>query len=313
MRYVPFGKNGIQISVVGIGTWVTGGDNWGRVDDVESVRALSAALDKGINVIDTAPSYGDGHAETIVGSVLKKRREKVFVATKCGLRKKGKRFELSLKPEAIRSDVEGSLKRLNIETIDLYQCHWPDPETPIEETMEALLSLREQGKIRWIGVSNFPVELMETTILQAPVISLQAQYSLLERGLEAELLPFCRDHAIGVLTYGSLAGGILTGKYETPPALKKGDPRSFFYRYYRGTSWDQVGPLVTELRNISNEIGIPAAQVALRWVLYQPGVTCTLVGIRSVEQAIVNAGTADMQLSPDHRNRLDAAANAVAK
>ena len=313
MRYVPLGRDGIEVSVVAIGTWVTGGDDWGPVDDSQSIKALSTALDRGINLIDTAPSYGDGHAEEVIGTAIKGKRDRAVIATKCGLRKKGKKFDLSLKPAVIRNDCEGSLKRMGIETIDLYQCHWPDPDTPVEETMDALLTLRDEGKIRYIGVSNFSVDLLEASLASAPIVSLQTQYSLLNRSLETELLPCCRNLEMGVLTYGSLAGGILSGKYDTPPPLKKGDARSFFYRYYRGTSWGKVAPLLTELRGIAVEIGCPAAQVALSWILLQPGVTSTLVGTRSVEQALVNAGAAEIELSAEQSRRLEAAANAIAK
>ncbi len=307
MRYTSLGHDGITVSVIGIGTWVMGGDSWGSVDDQQSIAGIEAALDAGINLIDTAPSYGNGRAERIVGKAIKGKRDRVVIATKCGLRKKGKKFEISLKPADVREDLEGSLKRMGIERVDLFQCHWPDPHTPIEDTIGELITLKGEGIIRSIGVSNFDLNLMERCLAVARVASLQSHYSLLERNLETAILPFCRKRHVSVLSYGSLGGGILTGKYLYPPRLQKRDARSFFYRYYGEATWQKLMGIITELSQIADEHEKPAAQVALNWVLRRPGITCALTGIRSAEQAVTNAGTGEWILEEKYRQRLDAA------
>ena len=311
MRYRMFGPDKLPMSVIGIGTWVTGGDNWGPVDDNKSVRAIHEALEHGINLIDTAPSYGEGHAETVVGKAIRGRRDGLVIATKCGLRKKGKKHSVTLRPADIRDDLEGSLRRLGIETVDLYQCHWPDAHTPLEETMEALLRLRQEGKINYIGVSNFDQTLLEKCLASAPVVSLQTQYSLLAQHQAKNVILFCCDHNIGVVAYGSLGGGILSGKYPMPPNLRKGDARSFFYRFYRDPQWTRVVAVVSELIRIAGKRGKHPAQAALNWVVQQPGITCALVGMRTPEQACLNAGAGEWELSAEDLKELERAAERV--
>src|SRR3989304_5656866 len=178
MRYKLLGSSALRVSVVGLGTWVMGGENWGKADDAKSIATIQKAIDSGINLIDTAPAYGNGHAEEIVGKAIKGKRSKVIIATKCGIdRRSG--FEFNLKPEFIRIELENSLKRLNIDVIDLYQCHWPDPSTPVEDSMNELIKMQSQGKIRYIGVSNFDIPLLEKALDTAPVVSIQTHYSLL--------------------------------------------------------------------------------------------------------------------------------------
>lgn len=306
MRYRTLGPDGLAVSIVGIGTWVTGGENWGPVDDRQSLLALDQALAEGINLIDTAPSYGSGHSERLVAKAIKGKRDRVLIATKCGLRKSGNRHEISLKPADIRNDLEGSLTRLRVETVDLYQCHWPDPHTPIEDTMGELIRLQHEGKIRYIGVSNFDQHLLQRALAVAPVISLQAQYSILERSIEKSVLPFCRDVGLGVMAYGALAGGVLSGKYTEPPAFKKNDARSFFYRYYREPQWGHVAAVIEQLSAIARERNKPTAQVALNWVIRQHGVTSAVVGLRSPAQAAVITGAATWELTAEEHQDIEA-------
>lgn len=211
MYYRCIPKSDLRVSVLGLGTWVFGGDAWGGSDEKECLNVVSAAIDSGINLIDTAPIYGYGRAETIVGKAVTKKRDKVLLATKCGLVWQGKRIRHDLTRRSVFQELEDSLKRLGVEYIDLYQCHWPDPQTPVEETMQALNELKKQGKIRYIGVSNFDAQLLKESLYLADIVSLQSQYSLLKRDLEKELIPFCHQHKVGILTYGVLGGGILTG------------------------------------------------------------------------------------------------------
>ena len=311
MQYRKLGTSDLVVSAVGLGTWVVGGDHWGKTEDEESITAIHAALDSGINLIDTAPAYGIGHAEEIVGKAIKGRRERVIVATKCGVHREGKKFSYSLKPDDIRKELEDSLRRLGLDTIDLYQCHWPDPKTPVEETMREMLKMRERGKIRHIGVSNFDVPLLERARVIAPVVSLQPHYSLLERKIEQSILPFCRGKQIGIISYGTLGSGILTGKYIEPPCFSKGDCRNFFYLFYREPYWSRTQSLLAGMKKVAEKRGVPLAQVAINWARQQEGVTAALVGARTATQAIMNAGAGNWELSGDELDAITAACNRI--
>jgi Predicted oxidoreductases (related to aryl-alcohol dehydrogenases) len=292
------GASALRVSVVSLGTWVFGGDNWGKVDDNESIASIQKAIELGINLIDTAPVYGDGHAEEILGKAIQGNRDKVFIATKCGLQKKERAFIHDLRPSQIRKDLELSLARLNIERIDLYQCHWPDPKTPIEATLEEMLKMQAEGKISHIGVSNFNLPLLEKALRVAPVASIQVHYSLLERSIEeSHLLEFCKKNGVGVMTYGSLGGGLLTGKYKNLPTFPKKDARRFFYPFYNGQEWRRYHGFVEAIRKIAQEKNKPLVQVALNWLIQQSGVTTALVGARIMEQVEKNAQTIQWELS----------------
>lgn len=311
MKYRKLGSTDLNISVVGLGTWVLGGDHWGVTTDAESVAAIRTAMDSGINLIDTAPAYGRGRAEEVVGRAIKGRRDRVVLATKCGVHREGKKFRFSLAPHEIREEIEGSLLRLGVETIDLYQCHWPDPKTRIEDTMAELVKLQKAGKIRHIGVSNFDVPLMTKTIGLAGVVSLQPHYSLLERTIEKEALPFCRSHRISVISYGTLGGGILTGKYTEPPCFSKQDCRNFFYIFYREPYWSRTLSLLTEMRSIADARGVPVAQVAINWANREGGADSALVGARTPEQASMNAAAGKWELSKEEIAGITAACDRI--
>jgi len=309
MKYRRLGSEGPVVSMIAFGSWITGGENWGPVDEAESLAALECALAEGVTLIDTAPAYGGGRAERCIAKVIRGKRENIVLATKCGLRKEGNRHTLSLRPADIREDLEGSLRRLAVEYIDLYQCHWPDPETPIEETMEALALLQKEEKIRWIGLSNVNPEVLERALRVASVVSVQEHYSPVERTLERAMLPCCRCRGVGVMTYGSLAGGILSGKYSELPHLRKGDARSFFYRYYREPEWSRIKTVVACLRDIGLARGKPASQVALNWILAQPGISTALVGMRNAAQVVINTGTSEGELADGEYRAISAAAD----
>jgi len=210
-----------------------------------------------------------------------------------GLIKEGKRIKIDLSAASILREVDASLSRLGIDQIDLYQCHWPDPNTPMQETMEALLTIRDQGKIKYLGVSNFDHSLLEEALGFAPVVTLQNQYSLLERSIENDVLPVCRERGVGVVSYGPLAGGILTGKYKEPQQFAKGDARSFFYKFYQGPALEKVQNLLEQMRGF----GHPLYETALNWVRQQEGISSVLVGCRNVEQVKRNVAALEWDLN----------------
>lgn len=307
MQYRTVGSSSMKVSVVSLGTWVYGGEGWGLPNEREAGEIIRRAIEVGINLIDTAPAYGNGRAEEIVGKAIKGRREGVFIATKCGLQTRGRGLQISLAPSEIRKELEQSLSRMGTDRIDLYQCHWPDPKTPIEETLTEMVRMQDEGKIRFIGVSNFDEVLLERAVEVAPVAAMQGEYSLLSRGIEKEVMPICHRLGLGVLTYGSLGGGILSGKYQSRPVFRKNDPRSFFYRYYREPLWSRSAGLIRVIKEIARERERPPAHVALNWILQHNEVSSALVGARTIQQMEENASTGEWVLSPDESVRLESA------
>ena len=306
MTYTKLGTTDLEVSTVGMGTWAIGGDFWGDVDDERSIRAIQAGLDAGITLIDTAPAYGAGHSEEVVGRAIKGRRDSVVVATKVGVVRHPDSFERTLKPESVRKEIEDSLRRLDVDTIDLYQIHWPDPDTPLEDTMEVLVKAQQAGKFRYLGVSNFSVELMEEAKRYGEIVSLQPHYSLLKRDIEETIVPYCEKNSMGILNYGTLAAGILTGKFRELPEFEKGDNRANFYPWFRESVWGNVQALVDVLRAIADERGIPVAHVGIAWTIQQPGITTALVGAKNAEQAQSNAAAGDVRLSQEELDRIEA-------
>ena len=297
MQYRKLGKSDLNVSVVGLGTWAMGNDFWGASDDAESVNAIQSALDQGINLIDTAPVYGSGHSEKIVGKAIRGRRDEVVLATKVGIKKSGKGIYMTLKPESIRQEIEDSLRRLGTDHVDLYQIHRPDPDTPLEESLTELERLKEQGKFRYLGVSNFSRELLEQSLKSSFIISDQPHYSMLEREMENDIIPFCMDKHIGILAYGPLGGGILAGKYRAKPEFEKGDYRDRFYNFYQEPAWSKIQDLLTILKKIAESHSETIANIVIAWTIKQNGITSALVGARKMEQAVSNAGAGNVILS----------------
>ncbi|WP_455382341.1 aldo/keto reductase [Salinispira pacifica] len=305
MKLRTLGNSDLNVSVVGLGTWAMGNDFFGQVEDRQSIDAIQAAVDSGVTLIDTAPAYGSGHSEEVVGRAIEGRRDKVIVATKVGTYRRGKQFVRDLEPASVRRQLEDSLRRLRVDVIDLYQIHWPDPKTPLEETLSTLKRLHEEGRFRYLGVSNFSVEQMETVRRHMPLTSLQPHFSLLERGAQVSLLPFCRENNVGVLGYGSLAGGILTGKFKEIPEFSEGDTRDQFYDYFREPVWSKVQSLLDVLRSIADSRGVPVAHVSTAWAFQQDGVTCALVGAKNRSQAESNAAAGELELTGEELARID--------
>lgn len=315
MQYRKLGQSGLQASVIGVGTWQSSGWMWGSSDRKQAVRALQASIDMGINLIDTAPIYGFGASEEIVAQAIRGRRDKVLLATKCGLvwgRQQGEYFDTfnekgraeeghitvyrDLLPASIRSELEGSLKRLDVETIDLYQTHKQQITTPIAEVMETLLKLKEEGKIRAIGVSNASREELQEYWRAGVVDSDQEKFSMLDREKEAELLPFCRENGIAFLAFSPLANGLLTGKLDPERVYEVGDHRRGSPRF-EPQAVRTTNEILAQMAPIAEEHGISIAQLVIAWSFHQPGVTHVLVGARKEAHALENAGAGDVQLN----------------
>lgn len=303
MRYKQLGKSDLKVSVMGLGTWAMGGCTWGDVDDAASVSTIRRAIDLGINLIDTAPVYGRGHSEEVVGKALQGRRQEVVLATKCGLvwpEDNVDNVDTTLKAESIIREVEMSLKRLGTDYIDLYQMHYQDPHTPIEESMAALESLVKSGKVRYVGASNFDLKTLQEAIKYDVLVSYQPQFSLLYRDDEA-MLDFCEENQIGVLSYGSLSGGILSGKYKEKPtfAEQKNEQRAGFYRAFNEPMWSKSVQLLKVLQEIADGKGKPVGHVAINWVNQQSKVTTALVGARNIKQIEENAAAGNWELTAE--------------
>jgi len=300
-------NTGLQVSALGLGTWAMGGavEEWGLVDDRESIGGIHQALDLGINLIDTAPIYGHGHSEEIVGKAIHGRRKDVVLATKCGLlppKIPGRPPIRCLAPDSILRECDDSLRRLRTDVIDLYLCHWPDPGTNIRETMRALTTLLEQGKIRAIGVSNFSCEQSAAAREFGPVHCLQPPFSLLNRRAADDLIPYCIENETAVFVYDVLAKGLLTGKFDadsTFEGMRKNDPEYIGKRYRRNLAF------IAELREIAAGYDKTAAQLAINWVTNHPGVTSALFGAKRPSQILENVGGVDWTITEDDRRRID--------
>ncbi len=310
MQYREIGRSGISASVVGFGAWAIGGGPWwGPTDDAESIRAIQAGIDAGITLIDTAPAYGFGHSETVVGKAIRGRREQVVLATKCGLWYDDERgtpfFELEgrtvrrcLRPETIRLELEQSLKRLGTDRIDLYQTHWqvvPPETTPIAETMGCLMELKRQGKIRAIGVSNATPAQMDEYRAAGELDSLQPRYSMLDRAIEKDILPYCRAHGISVLAYSPLEQGLLTGAIGMDRTFGPAEIRSRGL-WFRPANRRRVLDMLAGWRDLTEACGCTLGQLVIAWTVQQPGVTFALCGARRAGQARENARAGDLVL-----------------
>lgn len=298
MEYRKLGNTDLEISSIGLGTWAYGNDFFGEVEDKKSITTIRKAVDLGINLIDTAPAYGDGHSEKVVGKAIKGIRDDVVLATKCGTYRKGPKYIHDLSPEQLRKDIEGSLRRLNVEYIDLYQIHWPVEDTPLEVTVEELIKIKNEGKFKYLGVCNFDRKLLKEISEMTEVVSLQPQYSLLKRDIEEDIIDYVTKNNFGVLSYGTLYGGILTGKYNKIPSLKdEKDNRDIFYSLFSDAdNWGYVQELLSLIKKIAAKYEKTPAQVAINWSINRPGITAALVGAKNEKQLSQNAAAADWEL-----------------
>src|SRR3981189_2427958 len=315
MQMRKLGNSDLHITRVGYGAVGIGGSGWqcawGSQDDNESIAAIHRALELGVNWIDTAAIYGLGHSEEVVGRALKDwRGPKPYIFTKCGLRGNAKgEVQKVLNAESIRGEVEDSLRRLSIDVIDLYQIHWPpDPDSDaLEEAWSTLANLKREGKVHWIGVSNFSVQQLRRALAIAPVTSLQPRYSLVHREVEAEVLPYCLREGIGVIVYSPMASGLLTGAMtrERAAALPKDDWRKS-HPDFTEPNLSRNLALVERLQEIARRHNRSAGEVAIAWTLHHPAVTGAIVGARNARQAegVMHAG--DLRLTDDEVNEIEA-------
>ncbi|MEW4397447.1 MULTISPECIES: aldo/keto reductase [Agrobacterium] len=301
------GGSGISASAVGLGTWAIGGWMWGGTDERQSIAAIHASIDAGISLIDTAPAYGMGLAETIVGKAIAGRRDKVVLVTKCGLvwhvnegayffHQDGKPVHRYLGAASIRHEVEESLKRLGTDYIDHYVTHWQDATTPIAETVETLVRLKDEGKIRSIGASNVSPEDLVAYIATGALDAIQEEYSMVRRDIETTLLPLCRTSAVSVLSYSSLALGLLSGKVGPERVFAGDDQRKGNPRFSQANR-EKIARLTRGLEPVAEAHGASIAQVVIAWTIAQPGITFSLCGARDPAQAVENAAAARLRLA----------------
>ncbi len=294
----------MELTTVGLGTWAIGGPwqfGWGPQDDSEAVGAILTALEKEINWIDTAPIYGCGHSEELIGRALRQTRRKPYIATKCGLLWNNKREKINcLKPQSIRDECHASLKRLGVDVIDLYQMHHPQPDEEIERAWEEMAKLAEEEKVRYVGVSNFNIEQIERVRRIAPVASVQPPYNMLHREVENGLLNYCAENNIGVVAYSPMCRGLLTGKFsqERLAALPADDHRRG-KDDFKEPQFSATLELVERLRPIAKRNDITLAQLAISWVLRRSEVTAAIVGARRPQQIAETYAASDIELSSD--------------
>jgi len=302
------GKSDLEVSIIGFGAWGIGGAPfWFTEGDAVSIRAIQKAFDGGINFFDTAPVYGFGHSERLFAKAFKKKRDKVIIATKCGLRWKKESASSIYKDcssKSIRYEIEESLRRLETDYIDLYQVHWPDISTPFQETMRELLLLQKEGKVLNIGLSNFTKAQMEEGLKHGEFISLQSLYNMLERDLEKEEIPFCIDKKIGILTYSPLASGILTGKYNKSVTFKDWRGKGII-GHFSGKIFEQHIDKVENLKNIATKYGKKVHQLAINWLLARKGITSAIVGAKNPSQVEENIQSLGWNILEEDMKKID--------
>ncbi len=307
MRYQTLGTSQINTSLIGLGTWAMGGWMWGGTDDKASIDAIKASLDNGVNLIDTAPAYGLGKAEELVGEAIQGRREDVVLATKCGLvwhtqqgeyffDEEGKPVHRYLGGDSIRYELEQSLTRLKTDYIDLYITHWQDPTTDINHTMETLLALKEEGKIRAIGISNVNGDELKSYLKCGAVDAIQEKYNMLDRDIETGLMPMCAENNTSILSYSSLAQGLLSGKISAQRQFSGDDQRINDPRFSM-QSRHSINQFLDTISPIAKDYSISTAQLVIAWTLEQAPSMFALCGARNSQQAIENAAAGAVTLS----------------
>ncbi len=315
MRYKKIGNSDLSLSVVTFGAWAAGGWMWGGSDEMQAIKAIQSSIDHGVTSIDTAPIYGQGASELIVGKAIKGiPRHQLQIATKFGMRWDTKKGDFTFKSrdnhgkeidiykyagrESVIKECEDSLKRLGTDYIDLYQLHWPDKTTPIEETMEAMNLLMQQGKIRYAGVCNYDVDQMKEANRYINLVSDQVSYSMVKRDIEKNLIPFCIESNTSILAYSPLERGLLTGKMYSGYEFKEGDHRRGIH-FFKDENIKRTNAFLEKIKPVATAKQMTLTQLVILWTLKQSGITVCLVGARNPEQAIENAKALDFKLSDE--------------
>jgi len=298
----------LKVSVIGYGAWGIGGAPfWNNEGDNKSIESIKISYENGVNFFDTAPVYGFGHSEKLIGKALKPVRDKVILATKCGLRW-GKESLSSLRKDASREsileEIDQSLRRLDTDWIDLYQVHWPDAATSQKETMETLLEIKNKGKIRYIGVSNYSAEQIKESLKYVKITSLQPEFSLLAREIEKDTVPLCLEKKIGIIAYSPLASGVLTGKYDKNTKFKDWRSKGIIGNF-TGQGFVENVSKVDRLKEVSQEEEKTCGQTAINWVLRQPGLVTALVGVKNSSQMKENLKAIGWQPSKENCKKIE--------
>lgn len=320
MELRKLGNSDVKVTPIAFGAWAIGGLMWGGNDDRDALQALEVAYDQGITTFDTAPVYGFGHSEELVGRALKTKRDKVQILTKYGLRwdatvgefhfsiddEKGNRHHVHryAGKESVIRECEASLRRLQTDYIDLYQIHWPDPTTPIHETMEAVAQLLKEGKIRAAGVSNYNTEQLKEAQQTVAIAANQVPYSMINRAIEKELVPYAQESNVGILAYSPLQRGLLTGKMSEDYTFGSGDTRQDS-TYFKPDNIRKVNQFLDQIRPIAKDKDVTLSQLVINWTYRQPGITCALVGARNRKQMEENAKAASIKLSEDELSNIN--------
>lgn len=315
MEYRKLGDSELEVSVITFGAWAAGGWMWGGAERQSAIEAIKASYDEGVTSIDTAPIYGQGTSEEIVGEAIKGiARDKVQILTKFGMRWDLAKGDLAMHSkkndgekidiykyagrESIIYECEQSLKRLGTDYIDLYQIHWPDSTTPIEETFEAVSKLIQQGKVRYAGVCNYSAKQMQEAEKNCNIVSDQVHYSMLTRNIEKELVPYCIGNKKGIVAYSPMERGLLTGKITSDHKFAIGDDRANLQLYQPGNV-KKVNEFLAKIKPIADDQNASLSQLVLRWTIQQPGITIALAGARNAEQSVSNARAINVKLSQE--------------
>ena len=327
------GRSDVKVSPVIFGAWAIGGWMWGGTDERDSIDAIRASIDLGVTTIDTAAIYGMGHSEELVAKAVEGRRDRVQIATKCGMRWEGTEgsdpwpqkdnqgrevvIRKNAKYDGILYECEQSLRRLKTDVIDLYQIHWPDTSTPVEESMRAMAKLKQQGKIRAVGVSNYDAMWLAgaRAALESQGATLdsdQPPYSLIQRKIEKDVLPYCRENGVGVIVYSPLERGLLTGKVTPDRQFPPGDHRAA-HKFFSVENRKRVLAALEKIKPVCEKHGASYTQVVINWTIHEPGITAALVGARNAEQATHNAKAMSFTLSEEERGRVRAAFDEVSE
>ena len=320
MERRKLGKSDIEVSAVAFGAWAIGGWLWGGADSKDAVRAMEVAIDNGMTTIDTASVYGFGLSEELTGKAVRGKRDKVEILTKFGMSWEEKEGEYYFETkdnagntkyiykhsskEKVIKDCDSSLKRLNTDYIDLFQIHWPDVTTPVAETMEALEMLIQLGKIRAGGVCNYSLDLMKESVKTFTLASNQVPFSMVNRKIEKDIVPFCVENNIGILAYSPLQRGLLTGKINPGYKFNEGDNRPDL-PYFKEPNLSNINKILEQIQPVAERYNKTLAQVVLNWTMHRPGITCTLAGARNADQVLDNMGAADFVLSNDDTEKIN--------